>query len=119
MIEGLKDKVVVVTGGGHGIGKAYCLGFAQSGSHVVVADIDKPAAEQVGAEITQQTGARVRWRSTRDVSDESSTTKAMAAQVMRTLWPNRCFDQQRRDFRDCADEPRAASRPSTPPSGTG
>ena len=44
MIEGLKDKVVIVTGGGHGIGKAYCLGFGQSGSRVVVADIDKPAA---------------------------------------------------------------------------
>jgi hypothetical protein len=28
MIEGLKDKVAIVTGGGHGIGRAYCLGLA-------------------------------------------------------------------------------------------
>ena len=56
MIEGLKDKIVIVTGGGHGIGKAYCLGFGQSGSRVVVADIDKPAADKVSAAIAQ-TGA--------------------------------------------------------------
>ena len=51
MIEGLKDKVVIVTGGGHGIGKAYCLGFSRSESRVVVADIDKPAADKVSAAI--------------------------------------------------------------------
>jgi NAD(P)-dependent dehydrogenase (short-subunit alcohol dehydrogenase family) len=56
MIEGLNEKVVIVTGGGHGIGKAYCLSFAQAGSHVVVADIDKPAADQVSAEVTQKKG---------------------------------------------------------------
>ena len=44
MIEGLKDKVVIVTGGGHGIGRAYCLGFGGAGATVVVADIDEPAA---------------------------------------------------------------------------
>jgi 3-oxoacyl-[acyl-carrier protein] reductase len=80
MIEGLKDKVVIVTGGGHGIGKAYCLGFGQSGSRVVVADIDKPAADQVSAEIMRQKGAQALALHT-DVADERST-KNMAAAVL-------------------------------------
>ena len=80
MIEGLKDKIVIVTGGGHGIGKAYCLGFGQSGSHVVVADIDKPAADKVSAEIVQQTGVHALALYT-DVADERST-KEMTAAVM-------------------------------------
>src|SRR5437899_12151027 len=54
MIQGLKDKVVIITGGGHGIGKAYCLGFGKAGSQVVVADIDKRAAERVAAQITEK-----------------------------------------------------------------
>jgi 3-oxoacyl-[acyl-carrier protein] reductase len=80
MIEGLKDKVVIVTGGGHGIGKAYCLGFGQSGSRVLVADIDKPAADKVSAEIVEQTGAHALALHT-DVADERST-KQMAGAVM-------------------------------------
>ena len=80
MIEGLKDKVIIVTGGGHGIGKAYCLGFGQSGSRVVVADIDKPAADQVSAEIMRQKGAQALALQT-DVADERST-KEMAAAVL-------------------------------------
>ena len=79
MIERLKDKIVIVTGGGHGIGKAYCLGFGQSGSRVVVADRDKPAADKVSAEIVQQTGAHALALHT-DVADEGST-KEMAAAV--------------------------------------
>jgi len=47
MIEGLKDKIVIVTGGGHGIGKAYYFGFARSGSRVIVADIDRPAPNRL------------------------------------------------------------------------
>jgi 3-oxoacyl-[acyl-carrier protein] reductase len=79
MIEGLKDKVAIVTGGGHGIGKAYCKAFAQAGARVVPADIDGPAAEQVAAEIRGKSeggalGIRV------DVSDEAST-KQMAKNV--------------------------------------
>src|SRR5437899_12180446 len=38
----LKDKVVIVTGGAKGIGRAYCLGAAAEGGHVVVADIADP-----------------------------------------------------------------------------
>jgi 3-oxoacyl-[acyl-carrier protein] reductase len=48
----LDGKVVVVTGGGHGIGRAYCLGIAREGGKVVVADLDGPAAERVAGEIT-------------------------------------------------------------------
>jgi 3-oxoacyl-[acyl-carrier protein] reductase len=82
VIEGLKDKVVIVTGGGHGIGKAYCLGFAKSGSHVVVADIDRPAADQVSAEIMQQKGPEAAAVHA-DVSDEKSTTDMAKAALQR------------------------------------
>ncbi len=43
----LQDQVIIVTGGGHGIGRAYCQGLAQEGSRVVVADIDGRAADEV------------------------------------------------------------------------
>ncbi len=76
MIQGLKDKVVIVTGGGHGIGRIYCHGFAEAGAKVVVADIDAPAAEKVAAEVVQQfDGKALGMRA--DVADESST-KSMA-----------------------------------------
>ncbi|GAC1345982.1 MAG: SDR family oxidoreductase [Acetobacteraceae bacterium] len=39
-------KVAVVTGGGGGIGRAACLGFARGGARVVVVDRDRDAGEQ-------------------------------------------------------------------------
>jgi 3-oxoacyl-[acyl-carrier protein] reductase len=52
----LDGKVVVVTGGGHGIGRAYCLGIAREGGIAVVADIDGAAAEGVAKAITDSGG---------------------------------------------------------------
>lgn len=76
MIEGLKDKVVIVTGGAHGIGKAYCSGFANAGARVVIADIDKPGAEAAAREIgAQALPIQV------DVSNEDATKK-MASQTL-------------------------------------
>jgi len=48
--------VVVVTGGGHGIGKAYCFGIAREGGAAVVADIDEKAAEGVARAIQDSGG---------------------------------------------------------------
>lgn len=48
----LQDKVVVVTGGANGIGRALCKRFAaESARGVVVSDVDFDAASQVAAEI--------------------------------------------------------------------
>ena len=46
-MDRLKDRVIIVTGGAHGIGQAYCEGLAEEGARVVVADIDASAAEDV------------------------------------------------------------------------
>lgn len=48
----IKDKVVIVTGGASGIGRALCERFAQEGARgVVVADLDETMAQQVAAAI--------------------------------------------------------------------
>ena len=43
----LLDKVIIVTGGAHGIGRVYCEGLAEEGARVVVADIDGQGAESL------------------------------------------------------------------------
>ena len=39
----LENKVAIITGAAHGIGKAYAQAFAAEGAHVVIADIDQTA----------------------------------------------------------------------------
>lgn len=55
-MRGLKDKVVVVTGGGGGIGSATCERFGEEGAHVVVADIKPEAAQAVVDRIKEAGG---------------------------------------------------------------
>src|SRR6202140_2005514 len=48
----VSDKIVVVTGGAHGIGRALCEAFHRAGAaKVVVADLDLAGAEAVAASI--------------------------------------------------------------------
>lgn len=48
----LKEKVIVVTGGGNGIGKALCQRFHQEGARLVaVVDLETDSAEKVAKEI--------------------------------------------------------------------
>src|SRR5256885_1790419 len=67
----LKDKVVIVTGGAKGIGRAYCLGAAAEGARVVVADLadPKPAVKEVEARGAQALGVEC------DVSSEADTPR--------------------------------------------
>ncbi len=75
----LDGRVIIVTGGGQGIGRAFALGFAKEGAKVAIADINGPAAESVAAEIGEAGGDALAVVA--DVSSEEST-KAMAATVV-------------------------------------
>ncbi len=75
---GLEDKVVIITGGAKGIGRAYVKAFAEVDARVVIADIDSSASETLAAEL-QQKGHRVLGR-TLNVADFSSC-QAMAEEV--------------------------------------
>jgi NAD(P)-dependent dehydrogenase (short-subunit alcohol dehydrogenase family) len=47
----LREQCVVVTGGGHGIGRALAERFAADGARVVVADLNEPRAEKIAARV--------------------------------------------------------------------
>ncbi len=55
----LKDKVVIVTGGGVGIGRAYSFGLAKEGARIVVADIQEEEARKVASDIQREGGEAV------------------------------------------------------------
>ena len=67
----LNDRVIIVTGGAKGIGRAYCLGAAGEGARVVVADIadTTPTAKDVEARGAQALGVEC------DVAREADTQR--------------------------------------------
>jgi NAD(P)-dependent dehydrogenase (short-subunit alcohol dehydrogenase family) len=48
----LEGRVAIVTGGGHGIGKAYARRLADEGAKIVIAEIDAAAARGVAEQLT-------------------------------------------------------------------
>ena len=69
----LKDKVAIVTGGGRGLGKVYCLRMAEEGAKVVVADILEREAEETVSEIKAKGGTAAAIKV--DVTSESDTQR--------------------------------------------
>ena len=49
--DALKNKVVLVTGAGHGIGKATATLLADLGARVIVNDVNAETAEETAAEL--------------------------------------------------------------------
>ena len=67
----LKDRVVVVTGGASGIGRALCLAAAAEGAKgVVVADLDSKGAQTVADEVSASGGRALAVRCDVGVEDE-------------------------------------------------
>jgi len=74
----LHGRVAIVTGGARGLGRAFCLAFAEAGAAVAVADLNFESARETAAQITANGGDALALAV--DVADEQSTQR-MAAQT--------------------------------------
>ena len=70
---GLKDRVVIVTGGASNIGRGISLGFAREGARVTIGDLDLDQAERVRKELGERMSAEEM-----DVTDAESVKRVVA-----------------------------------------
>ena len=61
----LKEKITIITGAAHGIGRAYAKRFAEEGAHVVIADIDAAGGDATAKAILDAGGSA--WARATDV----------------------------------------------------
>ena len=78
----LNERVAIVTGGAHGIGRAIVQALSDNGAHIVIVDIDAEAGEKAANEIIEGGGACMSLAG--DVSD-TKQMEAVAEQVMDRL----------------------------------
>ena len=78
----LARRIVLVTGGASGIGRAAALRLAAEGAHVVVADLDAPGARKVADEVVAAVGPARAIGLGMDVASESSVRAAFEEAVL-------------------------------------
>lgn len=77
----MKDKVVVITGGALGMGKAHSVLFAREGAQVVLTDINEAAGQATADEISQGGGKAVFFR--HDVANAGDWQQIVAQCITR------------------------------------
>lgn len=78
----LAGRVVVVTGGASGIGRATARRLAQASAHVVIFDINLEGAQRVANELTEKYGYRRGLAVHCDVTDEDAVVRAFEEVVL-------------------------------------
>ena len=79
MSSTLKDKVIMVTGGGSGIGRATCLILAREGAKVIVCDLNQTSGDET-VQLVRAMGGEAQFALT-DVSDETQVEAAVSQAV--------------------------------------
>ena len=73
----IADKVAIITGGAHGMGRSTCEIFAREGAKVVIADVDQDAGNALAAEIVANNQAAIFQKL--DVTSEADWAATVAA----------------------------------------
>ncbi len=79
----LARRIVLVTGGGSGIGRAVAHRLAAEGAHVAVTDVDAASAARVADEVTKTVGGGRALGLGMDVTQEASVRAAFEETVLR------------------------------------